>query len=212
MSDSSSSSSSSSSTASSRGKQLAAFLGGATSGIMTCVLCSPLDVAKVRLQVQAAHGLHKYGQGWNTLSAVRTIVKEEGVAGLYVGIFPTLLTVPLFWSLYWSTYTSFKEVFQEQFPSSPPFVHHVLSAISAGAIGDVVTNPLWVTRTRMQTLIFQARPGTPPPSVTTFGMMSSIYHNEGVGAFYRGLGASFLGLSHVAVQFPICKRVGHTLI
>jgi len=27
----------------------------------------------------------------------------------------------------------------------------------------------------------------------------------GIGAFYRGLGASFLGLSHVAIQFPLCK-------
>ena len=121
-----------------------------------------------------------------------------------MGIFPTLLTVPLFWSIYWSSYTSFKQTFQEQLPNSPPFVHHILSAISAGAIGDIVTNPLWVTKTRMQTWIFQG-PGHAVTNITTLGMIRNIYKNEGVGAFYRGLGASFLGLSHVAVQFPICK-------
>lgn len=121
-----------------------------------------------------------------------------------MGIFPTLLTVPLFWSIYWSTYTQFKQTFQEQLPNSPPFVHHILSAISAGAIGDIVTNPLWVARTRMQTYIFHGS-GHPVTNITTFGMIRSIYKNEGLGAFYRGLGASFLGLSHVAVQFPICK-------
>ena len=143
--------------------------------------------------------------GWNSFAAVRTIVKEEGFGGLYVGIFPTLLTVPLFWSIYWSTYTHFKSSYQEKLPDSPPFVHHILSAISAGAIGDVVTNPLWVTRTRMQTLIFHET-GSRAASISTFGMIRSIYENEGIGAFYRGLGASFLGLSHVAVQFPICKN------
>ena len=143
--------------------------------------------------------------GWNSFAAIRTIVKEEGFGGLYVGIFPTLLTVPLFWSIYWSTYTHFKSSYQEKLPDSPPFVHHILSAISAGAIGDVVTNPLWVTRTRMQTLIFHETTGSRAASISTFGMIRNIYENEGIGAFYRGLGASFLGLSHVAVQFPICK-------
>jgi len=68
-----------------------------------------------------------------------------------------------------------------------------------------VTNPLWVTRTRMQTLIFHETTGSRAASISTFGMIRNIYENEGIGAFYRGLGASFLGLSHVAVQFPICK-------
>ena len=31
---------------------ISAFLGGAASGIMTSLICSPLDVTKVRIQVQ----------------------------------------------------------------------------------------------------------------------------------------------------------------
>lgn len=41
--------------------------------------------------------------------------------------------------------------------------------------------------------------------VGTYAMMQRIYNREGFFAFYRGLSASLLGLSHVAIQFPLCK-------
>jgi hypothetical protein len=44
-----------------------------------------------------------------------------------------------------------------------------------------------------------------PKNFSTFRMMKEIYKNEGMFAFYRGIDASFLGLSHVAIQFPLCK-------
>ena len=94
------------------------------------------------------------------------------------------------------------KVLVEEFPHTPVVFIHVSAAITAGAIGDVITNPLWVTRTRIQTLIFH-NDSALASNITTIGMIRSIYKNEGIRAFYKGLGASFLGLSHVAVQFPL---------
>ena len=45
-------SSSSTPTPSKQAVAISAFLGGAASGIMTSLICSPLDVTKVRIQVQ----------------------------------------------------------------------------------------------------------------------------------------------------------------
>jgi solute carrier family 25 folate transporter 32 len=130
------------------------------------------------------------------------IAREEGIRGLYKGLGPALLTVPLFWSMYWCTYNRVKEVLLNEFPNTHVAAIHVVAAISAGALGDIITNPLWVTRTRIQTLIFHSESHL-TADVSTVGMMRSIYKNEGIGAFYKGLGASFLGLSHVACQFPL---------
>ena len=174
---------------------------GAGAGALSTVICCPLDVAKVRIQVQGKIGILKYS-ATNTISAVSTIAKEEGMRGLYKGLGPALLTVPLFWSMYWCTYNRVKEVLVEEFPHTPVVFIHVSAAITAGAIGDVITNPLWVTRTRIQTLIFH-NDSALASNITTIGMIRSIYKNEGIRAFYKGLGASFLGLSHVAVQFPL---------
>lgn len=105
------------------------------------------------------------------------------------------------------------------------FTHlvHITSAICAGAMADIITNPFWVTRTRIQTLALHAedtisaysvppahplqgsKAPRPVQDISTYQMMRHIYKQEGVGAFYRGLTASFLGLSHVAIQFPLCK-------
>jgi solute carrier family 25 (mitochondrial folate transporter), member 32 len=35
----------------------------------------------------------------------------------------------------------------------------------------------------------------------------TIYHNEGIGTFYKGLGSSLLGVSHVAIQFPLYEKL-----
>jgi solute carrier family 25 folate transporter 32 len=77
-------------------------------------------------------------------------------------------------------------------------------AVTAGVLSDVITNPFWVTRTRIQTLALHSEVRL-ALNITTVDMMKLIYREEGIVAFYRGLGASFLGLSHVAIQFPLCK-------
>jgi solute carrier family 25 folate transporter 32 len=177
------------------------LLSGAGAGLACTLLCAPLDVAKVRLQIQGSLGIHKYGGG--TINVLRTIFLEEGLRGVFRGVGPAMLTVPLFWGVYWPIYDRTKNVVKEQFPSwSQPWTH-LVSAISAGVVGDVITNPFWVTRTRIQTLIMH--PESMGISMSTFRMMNTIYRQEGLVALYKGLSASMLGLSHVAIQFPLCK-------
>jgi solute carrier family 25 folate transporter 32 len=97
-----------------------------------------------------------------------------------------------------------KESLAEHHSDIPLAGRHVLAAVTAGAIGDIVTNPFWVARTRIQTLYLHPESSL-SPSIGTVGMMTTIYRTEGMPAFFKGLTASFLGLSHVGLQFPLCK-------
>lgn len=177
------------------------LLSGAGAGVACTLVCAPLDVAKVRLQIQGSLGIHKYSGG--TVNIIRTIYSEEGMRGVFRGVGPALLTVPLFWGVYWPIYDRTKEHIKNTFPAWSQPVMHFVSAVSAGIVGDVITNPFWVTRTRIQTLIMH--PESAGTSMSTFRMMSTIYKEEGFIALYKGLAASMLGLSHVAIQFPLCK-------
>lgn len=173
----------------------------AGAGVVCTIVCAPLDVLKVRLQVQGQLGLNKYGGGFiaNTLQ----IIREEGMRGAFKGVGPALFTVPIFWAVYWPIYNKMKAFFQEK-PNIPTHVAHLLSAISAGAVGDIITNPFWVTRTRLQTLSMHGERAL-SANISSLEMVRTIYREEGWKAFYKGLGASFLGLTHVAIQFPLCQ-------
>ncbi len=183
-------------------KALISVASGAGAGILCTILCAPFDVAKVRLQIQGSLGVQKYSGG--VLSIMKGIYREEGARGLFKGLGPALLTVPLFWGVYWPMYEGMKSYCLREFPDTHAHYSHFTAAVVAGIVGDVITNPFWMTRTRIQTLILHQERHL-STNISTWEMMKTIYRQEGFLAFYQGLTASFLGLSHVAIQFPLCK-------
>jgi solute carrier family 25 folate transporter 32 len=183
---------------------LRSLLAGAGAGVICTLLCAPLDVTKVRLQVQGTlGGKNRYSGG--IYSSLRKIYTEEGFRGVFKGVGPALVTVPLFWGVYWPIYDKMKSHFGSRDSGVSSSTGHILSAVVAGATSDVITNPFWVTRTRIQTLALHSEVPV-SAEISTVQMMKHIYETEGWTAFYKGLGASFLGLSHVAIQFPLCKN------
>lgn len=162
---------------------------------------------QVRQQVQGSLHIHRYRGALGTL---QNIYKLEGPQGLFRGLGTALFNVPLFWSIYWYSYENLKIYIKHEYPTLPLPLLHISSAAISGGIADVITNPFWVVRTRIQTLFLHpeasnclqpTKLGLRTPS--TFEMFRSIYKEEGVSAFYKGVSASFLGLPHVAIQFPL---------
>ena len=116
--------------------------------------------------------------------------------------------MPLFWGIYWCTYDQMKGLLSNHFPKTSIHLNHIVAAITAGAIGDIITNPFWVVRTRIQTLaLHKFKSNNIFSKVSTISMFRTIHKYEGFPAFYKGLSASFLGLSHVAIQFPLYEYI-----
>ena len=182
---------------------LRSLIAGAGAGVICTLLCAPLDVTKVRLQVQGTLGNKNFYSG-GIYSSLKKIYLEEGIRGVFKGVGPALVTVPLFWGVYWPIYDHMKKRCENNNLGISERTGHMLSALVAGVVGDVITNPFWVVRTRIQTLAMHSEVKM-SSEITTIQMMKFIYETEGWKAFYKGLGASFLGLSHVAIQFPLCK-------
>jgi hypothetical protein len=82
-------------------------ISGMGAGVLSTMLCSPLDVAKTRVQVQTVGGGDVRYRG--VLGALSTILREEGLAGWFRGIAPAVSSVAVFWAVYFPCYDAAKE-------------------------------------------------------------------------------------------------------
>ncbi|KAF8475009.1 mitochondrial carrier domain-containing protein [Kalaharituber pfeilii] len=169
---------------------------GATAGLASGIFTCPLDVIKTKLQAQGGFGR----PGGPTM-----ILTEEGIRGMYRGLGPIILGYLPTWAVYFSVYERCK--LQTPDPTHQ-WLTHILSAMVAGGSSTICTNPIWVIKTR---LMSQASHGVNAPRAPwhykgTLDAAKKMYMHEGIGAFYSGLGPALLGLTHVAVQFPLYEK------
>ncbi|GMH61246.1 hypothetical protein TL16_g03213 [Triparma laevis f. inornata] len=180
---------------------------GTLSGSISSLVCAPLDIVKTRLQI--AGTLPTIQEG--VIGTLKNIVKKDGPRGLFRGLAPTLVTVPTFWGFYFPIYEEFKFFYSPYFGGpgmGDGAVCHVFSAVSAGMVADFVTNPMWVVRTRMQTETLHLLVNNENRrAMSMIETTKSLYSTHGPSVFWRGLTASFLGLSHVAIQFPVYEKM-----
>ncbi|PHH77343.1 hypothetical protein CDD80_714 [Ophiocordyceps camponoti-rufipedis] len=200
---------------------LAGALGGFTSGVVTC----PLDVIKTKLQAQGTYRLVDDGRHvghpkmYNGLvGTAKVIWRQEGVRGMYRGLGPIILGYLPTWAVWFTIYNKSKGWLARH--SENRFTVSFWSSIIAGASSTVVTNPIWVIKTRLMSQSHMpeadhhfeslypksrsvARPTLQPWHYrSTMDAARKMYSSEGLASFYSGLTPALLGLTHVAVQFP----------
>ncbi|KAJ2027616.1 hypothetical protein IWW57_002521 [Coemansia sp. S610] len=181
---------------------------GAGAGCVSSVVTCPLDVAKTRLQYQGVLRERYLQLGYTpykgTLNTLKRILTEEGVHGLYRGLAPMMMGYLPTWAIYFGAYEALKsELSRGLGGQGGGALVHVLSAMGAGGTTSLVTNPIWVLKSRFMT-----------QSAFTEYRYNSMWHavqvirrTEGWRGFYKGLGSSLLGVTHVAVQFPLYEHL-----
>lgn len=181
-------------------------IAGASSGFVAGIVVCPLDVVKTRVQ---ALGMHSRYQGF--LGAFKTIVKEEGVRGLYRGVVPVMVGYLPTWAIYFTVYERAKlfypGFFRRHLDLNVDWLNHFAASVTAGASSSFLVNPVWVVKTR---LILQ----TGKEKVCYEGTIDAfrkMYANEGLRVFYSGLVPSLFGLVHVGIHFPVYEAMKKAL-
>jgi solute carrier family 25 folate transporter 32 len=179
---------------------------GVASGIVTC----PLDVIKTKLQAQGGFA-RRVAQAGETKALYRgmigtgkMIIREDGLRGLYQGLGPMLMGYLPTWAVYLAVYDKSREYFYEETGSW--WLSRGYASVTAGACSTIVTNPIWVIKTRlMSQSLKQNNEGARAPwqYSGTLDAARKMYRIEGFRSFYSGLTPALLGLSHVAIQFPL---------
>jgi solute carrier family 25 (mitochondrial aspartate/glutamate transporter), member 12/13 len=165
---------------------LGEVISGGTAGASQVIFTNPLEIVKIRLQVQGE--ATKLNPGHVRVGA-GTIVKELGIKGLYKGAGACLLRDIPFSSIYFTTYSHLKtEFFHEGHLTADGSKKKLspLELLSAGAIAGMpasyLATPADVIKTRLQVI---PRPG----QQTYHGIIDAvqkIYSQEGFAAFFKG--------------------------
>lgn len=191
------------------------LVAGVGSGSLASVVCAPLDLLRTRMQVAGGLEGKSAAKKAKIIKSIHEIYLSDGVRGCFRGLGATLATVPAFWGIYFPLYEGFKGRIHDWSSQYGDGGHehqalvHLSSAIAAGAVADVVCNPMFVVRTRMQTEALHYSQ-MPPSERNPRGLMRTVvgmYGEGGVPIFWRGLTASLLGLGHVGIQFPVYERL-----
>ncbi|KAI1936808.1 hypothetical protein LOZ58_005572 [Ophidiomyces ophidiicola] len=150
---------------------------GLIADLAACFVYVPSEVLKTRLQLQGRYNNPFFQSGYNyksTLDAFRTIIKQEGFFALYSGFKATLLRDLPFSALQFAFYEQEQRLAKEWVGSRDIGLPlEILTATSAGGMAGVMTCPLDVVKTRIQT-----QHSDPQPSKTSIGDIKAAFQES----------------------------------
>ncbi|KAG6042530.1 mitochondrial thiamine pyrophosphate transporter [Claviceps sp. Clav50 group G5] len=176
--------------------------------IQNSFVIAPLDVVKIRLQLQpyslydpltpSSHSAPAY---LGTAATVRHILKHEGLTALWKGNVPAELMYVCYAALQFSTYRTTTMLLQTALPTRlPDAAESFIAGASSGALATAITYPLDLLRTRF------AAQGRTRIYSSLRGAIGDIWRDEGRRGFFRGIGPGlaqivpYMGLFFVSYE------------
>lgn len=200
---------------------------GFSAGVISTLAVHPFDIVKTRLQIDQ-NERSRPGGSWQVMRRITREARGEVAAGargtglavggdsvavvraFYRGLMPNMVGNSISWALYFAFYGRTKDLIR----STRPYTRetgarelrssdYFLASGIAGVVTAVLTNPIWVIKTRM---LSTAR-GAPGAYRSISHGTVTLYREEGLRGFYRGLIPSLFGVSHGAIQFMAYEQL-----
>mmetsp|Transcript_8214 Transcript_8214/g.24610 ORF Transcript_8214/g.24610 Transcript_8214/m.24610 type:complete len:296 (+) Transcript_8214:140-1027(+) len=169
---------------------------GVIAGACSTTLLYPLDLVKVRFQADTSAKLP------SVVGMVSRVARAEGARALFAGLTPALLGSALSWGGFFFFYEKFKP--QNDGTAVQTAGSNALASVKAGAAMVLLTNPVWLVKTRLQ---LQGADATGRRYAGVADAFRSIVRDEGWRALYRGVLPALLLTSHGAVQLVVYEQL-----
>ncbi|KAH9909347.1 mitochondrial dicarboxylate carrier protein [Xylariomycetidae sp. FL2044] len=206
------------------GSRLQVVTAGATAGLISRFVIAPLDVVKIRLQLQTCSPSQTAATTYKgTIRTLRHILAHEGVTGLWKGNVPAELMYVSYAAVQFTTYRSASLLLHRVWGAGggaddnrqhriPKAAESFLCGAAAGATATAATYPLDLLRTRF------AAQGNDRVYASLWRAVREIRRDEGGRGLFRGLAPAlaqivpFMGLFFAvyegASRSPLASRLG----
>lgn len=170
------------------------ILAGLLSGAIGITVANPTDLVKVRMQSEGrlAQGVRPRYSG--VFNAYATIVRTEGVLGLWTGLGPAIMRNSIINATELASYEQSKEYLRAN-GMSDGLPLHLASATAAGLAATIVGSPVDVVKTRVMAARRAAETAGGPAAMGAVECVSKMLRTEGLGAFYKGVTPAFFRLT-----------------
>lgn len=204
------------------------FVAGGLGGMASATLTAPLDVLKTRLQstyyqqhlvaMRTARGLPPI----ETMTFARSsllhiretgeilwqVPKVEGWRALFKGLGPNLIGVVPARAINFFAYGNGKRLIGNTFNNGQEAAWvHLCAAACAGIVTGTATNPIWLVKTRLQLDKATHADGHGRQYKNAFDCTMQTIRKEGIRGLYRGLTASYLGVTESTLQWMMYEQM-----
>ncbi|KAF5453641.1 hypothetical protein F2P56_028532 [Juglans regia] len=206
-------------------------LAGAGGGIIAQLITYPLQTVNTRQQTE--RDLKKEKRKFGTIELMRQVIKHEGWEQLYGGLTPSLVGTAASQGVYYYFYQIFRNKAEAASlehmkkgigdGSVGMFSSLVVAALS-GCVNVLMTNPIWVVVTRMQThtkIPKKSQRGqtlSVSPDETVFAAselppfgtnhaIQEVYDEAGFWGFWKGVFPTLIMVSNPSIQFMLYETM-----
>ncbi|CAI8586265.1 unnamed protein product [Vicia faba] len=206
-------------------------LAGAGGGIIAQLITYPLQTVNTRQQTD--RDPKKNNKSIGTFQQMCQVVKHEGWERLYGGLTPSLVGTATSQGVYYYFYQIFrnraeaaaleKKMLGNGDGSVGMFSSLVVAALS-GCVNVLLTNPIWLVVTRMQTHKKESKRTIPAPRLSdateekllstaeplaygTSHVIQEVYDESGVLGFWKGVLPTLVMVSNPSIQFMLYETL-----
>ena len=169
-----------------------------TSGFLGGIAGNPADIMNVRMQNDASLPLADRRNYKHAFDGLARMVREEGFASLFRGVWPNSLRAVLMTASQLASYDIFKQQLLQRTTLGDNIYTHFTASIMAGFVATTVCSPVDVIKTRVMSA---------KTSESLAVLVRRITQQEGMGWVWKGWVPSFIRLGpHTIATFMFLEQ------
>ncbi|KAJ2219198.1 Mitochondrial dicarboxylate transporter [Coemansia sp. RSA 353] len=177
------------------------------SGITGGVVGNPAEILNVRMQNDQALPPSMRRNYRNAIHGLYLMVRTEGIRSLCIGLGPSLVRATLATASQFVSYDVLKARMLRRGYEDSVLVHFAAS-FAAGLVATTVCSPADVLKSRVMAAIKLQDTGARTGRVRVWETAWTIYHTEGVRAFFKGWVPSYVRLCpQLVITFIIYEKL-----